>query len=587
MNPNLWHLLRRLARGPDSADGAEPVPDAELLTRFARDRDQAAFELLVWRHGPMVLGACRRILRDAHAADDAFQAAFLILARKAGSVRAGGSVGPWLHRVARRVAIRAAKRTTARHRHEQPLTTDPLGRPEAAADPELRAVLDAEIDRLPDRFRLPVVLCYLDGRSTEDAARLLGVPRGTVLSRLAIARRRLADRLTRRGITAPAAGLFAVGWSAGEAVSTDAVVGCVSAAVRYATGAAGLSGEPVQLAEGVLRMATRKTVTAWAAVLLATAGLGTGIGVVTAQQGRDGPRAVAQTKEPDKAPQGKPTASQAAATDAREQEQTRSKKLQQVVNQLSVRIEEKEMQLRAWVRPLGVTPELATDELTRLRDEMARLQSEMSKARQATLPFERQHEAAIRELFAAERATVPEVVVQEAVDHHPEVIWLTQAIAGKTNEIAKATKTTKAEELAALNQQRANLQKQLRDVKELVRPEITVYLRSHQVVAAKQKVEEALSKIGDAEKSTRETAIRYDQARRDYQLLSDKLESIRSAQEELQTLRELRNQLRRELITAEYNPNRTAAESDPKLEQVLAELREIKRELKRLNDVKK
>ncbi|HVK16911.1 MAG TPA: sigma factor, partial [Fimbriiglobus sp.] len=90
MRPSPWPLIRRLVRRPPG--DADPVSDAELLARFARDRDQAAFELLVWRHGSMVFGACRRILRDAHLAEDAFQAAFLILARKAGSVRAGGSV---------------------------------------------------------------------------------------------------------------------------------------------------------------------------------------------------------------------------------------------------------------------------------------------------------------------------------------------------------------------------------------------------------------------------------------------------------------------------------------------------------------
>src|SRR5262245_57220591 len=122
MRPNPWPLLRRLARRPPGE--SDPVSDAELLSRFARDRDQAAFELLVWRHGPMVLGACRRILRDVHLAEDAFQAAFLILARKSGTVRAGGSVAGWLHRVARRVALRATKQ----RKHNEPLAADPPGR---------------------------------------------------------------------------------------------------------------------------------------------------------------------------------------------------------------------------------------------------------------------------------------------------------------------------------------------------------------------------------------------------------------------------------------------------------------------------
>jgi RNA polymerase sigma factor (sigma-70 family) len=247
MRPNPWPLIRRLARRP--VGESDPVSDAELLARFVRAGDQTAFELLVWRHGPMVLGACRRILRDVHLAEDAFQAAFLILARKAGSVRSACVAG-WLHRVARRVAVRAAR---PRKRIE-PLTADPLDRP--APDAELRAVLDAEIDRLPERFRLPVVLCYLNGRTTEDAARLLGIPRGTVLSRLATARQRLAARLTRRGITAPAA-LAAIAGTGSEVVSTESVAACVTAAIRFACGAA-VPGGTVQLAEGVLHMGFRK-----------------------------------------------------------------------------------------------------------------------------------------------------------------------------------------------------------------------------------------------------------------------------------------------------------------------------------------
>src|SRR3954462_992674 len=109
MPANPWSLFRLLARRQPSAE-ADPLPDAELLRRFAASQDPAAFELLVWRHGAMVLGTCTRVLRDEHAAEDAFQATFLVLARKAGSVRTAGSAAGYLHRVARRVAVRAAKR---------------------------------------------------------------------------------------------------------------------------------------------------------------------------------------------------------------------------------------------------------------------------------------------------------------------------------------------------------------------------------------------------------------------------------------------------------------------------------------------
>src|SRR5580704_18044230 len=176
------------------------VPDAELLDRYARTGDPAAFELLVRRHGPLVLGACRRVLHDRHDADDAFQATFLILARKARSVRRAGALPAWLHRTARRVALRANAQAARRARHEQPLTIDPPRPPDDPGRRELGAVLDEEVNRLPERYRRPVVLCYLGGRSTAEAAARLGCPRGTVLSRLATARSKLRARLVRRGI---------------------------------------------------------------------------------------------------------------------------------------------------------------------------------------------------------------------------------------------------------------------------------------------------------------------------------------------------------------------------------------------------
>src|SRR5579883_3508355 len=180
-----WVLFREILRRVQPPGDVGPRSDADLLDRFARTGDEAAFELLLWRHARLVMGVCRRTLRDEHLAEDTFQATFLILARKAGSVRRSGSVAGWLHRVARRVAARAAVRRAMSVSREGLLATDPEDRRPGELPGELRAVLDAEVNRLPDRFRLPVVLCYLDGRSTEEAARILGVPRGTVLSRLA------------------------------------------------------------------------------------------------------------------------------------------------------------------------------------------------------------------------------------------------------------------------------------------------------------------------------------------------------------------------------------------------------------------
>ena len=260
-----WWLVR----------AADPSPDPDLLARFAADRDPAAFEVLVWRHGRMVYATCRRALADHHAAEDAFQATFLILARKAGGVR--GSVPAWLHRVARRVAARAAKQTRPMSR----LAADPPAPAVPPPDFALRALLDEEIDRLPDRLRRPVVLCYLDGRTTDEAAGLLGVPRGTVLSRLSAARATLTARLTRRGVTGPAALLAAGGGI--EPLAAGMVGRCVEQAVRYVgSGAAG--GPAAILAEGVMRTAKLKAAVLAGGLMAATLGVGTGVGVVMAQK---------------------------------------------------------------------------------------------------------------------------------------------------------------------------------------------------------------------------------------------------------------------------------------------------------------
>ena len=245
-------LVRRLRR--DTAPG-EGCSDADLLARFGRARDDAAFELLVWRHGAMVLGTCQRTLGHTEDAEDAFQATFLVLARKAAGIRSGITLPAWLHRVAVRIASRLA-------RGRKPfasLESEPADRPtpDHAERSEGMVVLDEEINRLPERSRRAVVLCYLEGLTAGDAARLLGCPTGTVESRLAAARKTLRDRLTRRGVTLPA-GVLAV--LAGQAtLAPEAVARVVRASVAFlrdgAAIATGIVGEPsVKLAQGVLTM---------------------------------------------------------------------------------------------------------------------------------------------------------------------------------------------------------------------------------------------------------------------------------------------------------------------------------------------
>jgi RNA polymerase sigma factor (sigma-70 family) len=179
------------------------VTDSELLARFLGQRDEAAFELLVWRHGPMVLGICRRVLQDAHDAEDAFQATFLTLARKADSIGRRESLAGWLYTVAQRIALRARARQAHRTSREKPLADVVVE--ESACDPsellawrELRPLVDAEVARLPEKYREVFVLCYLEGKTNEEAAEQLGCPKGTVLSRLSRARKRLRQRLSGR-----------------------------------------------------------------------------------------------------------------------------------------------------------------------------------------------------------------------------------------------------------------------------------------------------------------------------------------------------------------------------------------------------
>jgi RNA polymerase sigma factor (sigma-70 family) len=236
------------------------LSDADLLGRFLDHRDEAAFEVLVWRHGTMVLGVCQRLLDDAHAAEDAFQATFLALAREAGRVGRRESVGGWLYRVAYRVALKAKARTARRaaceRRHPGPCPQPPPGE---TIEPDLRPVLDDEINRLPARYRQPVVLCYLEGKTNVEAAQQLGCPPGTVATRLAWARERLRRRLTRRGL-APAGVALAAGLEAGTArasLASPLVEETVRASLAWAAGsgaAAAASGRAVTLAKGAVRL---------------------------------------------------------------------------------------------------------------------------------------------------------------------------------------------------------------------------------------------------------------------------------------------------------------------------------------------
>jgi RNA polymerase sigma factor (sigma-70 family) len=212
--------------------GADPRTDAQLLARFLTCRDEAAFAVLVRRHGPMVLGVCRRVLGHAQDAEDAFQAAFLVLARKAGSLLKGEAVGSWLYLVAYRAALRARAGRARRRAREKQVDEMPHAevQPEPAQD--WRPLLDEELGLLPEKHRAPLVLCDLEGQSHREAARQLGLTTGTLARRLVAGRRLLAERLSRRGVTL-SGGALAVALAEGAAAAVPAP--WVHATARAAT----------------------------------------------------------------------------------------------------------------------------------------------------------------------------------------------------------------------------------------------------------------------------------------------------------------------------------------------------------------
>jgi RNA polymerase sigma factor (sigma-70 family) len=175
------------------------LTDCQLLERFAQRQDAAAFATLIQRHGPMVLGVCRRVLSHAQEAEDAFQMTFLVLVRRAGSIQQPERLGNWLYGVAYRTAHKARARLARRRHHERQV--EPMSPSDPHADlhwQELRSVLDDELQQLPAKYRTPLVLCYLEGLTNEEAARRLGWPTGSMSYRLARGRKLLGDRLRQR-----------------------------------------------------------------------------------------------------------------------------------------------------------------------------------------------------------------------------------------------------------------------------------------------------------------------------------------------------------------------------------------------------
>ncbi len=305
--------IRKLAGAPASAG----VTDGQLLERFVTERDEAAFELLVRRHERMVWGVCWRLLANSHDVEDAFQAAFVVLVRKARTVRKRDSLGCWLHQVAYRVALRAgAYRAKIAEREQHSLDL------ESAADPhdlstemigrELRPLLDQELSRLPEKYRAPVVLCYLEGISYEEAGQQLRCSKGTVSTRLRRARELLRRRLIRRGLsltTGLLATAFAQEAGAGAVPATliaSTLRSVLALGIHGAILGSGVPAPVAALASDLLHALWVTKVELALAIVLAGSVLGAGAGLAVHQawmanaggkQQPDAPRPMVQRKD--------------------------------------------------------------------------------------------------------------------------------------------------------------------------------------------------------------------------------------------------------------------------------------------------
>jgi RNA polymerase sigma factor (sigma-70 family) len=295
------------------------LTDGQLLASFLKHRDEGAFEALVRRHGPTVLGVCRRVVGNVHDADDAFQATFLVLLRRATDIGSRELVGNWLYGVAYRTALKAKALNVRRQAKERPGQDmlDPLVEPREFWQ-DLQPILDEELNRLPDKYRAPILLCDLQGTPQRQAARLLSLPVGTLAYRLSAGRRILAKRLTQRGLVLSGIAL-AVALSQ-KAASAGVSPGLVASTVKVATTLAAnpaawvsvVSPKVVFLTEGVLKaMYLTKLKTAMtvlfvvAVILLAAGGLHFQAAPITSQvqpattkdAGRSAPVQPAQTKD--------------------------------------------------------------------------------------------------------------------------------------------------------------------------------------------------------------------------------------------------------------------------------------------------
>jgi RNA polymerase sigma factor (sigma-70 family) len=276
-----FQYFRRLVAAPASDDSS----DSSLLKRFISQKDESAFAEILQRHGPLVLRVCRQVLQQPHDADDAFQATFMVLARQAGAIRQGQSLPGWLYKVAYHIAVQVRSRAVNRQVHEELVAAM---RREQTTDPsegkDVWPILHDELNRLPSKYRTPMVLCYLDGLTNEEAAGQLNCPVGTVKTRLNRARDLLRNRLARRGVAlTPAilAGLLLTPATASAAVPPALSAATLQAATLFAAGKAalGTSASVSALAEAAVHSMFLSKLKAVASVVLAVGLAGGGVGL--------------------------------------------------------------------------------------------------------------------------------------------------------------------------------------------------------------------------------------------------------------------------------------------------------------------
>jgi RNA polymerase sigma factor (sigma-70 family) len=331
MNGFIQHL-RRAVLLPDGAG----MTDGQLLEDYISRCDEAALAALVRRHGPMVWGVCRRVLRNYHDAEDAFQATFLVLVRRAASIASRKLVANWLYGVAHQTALKARATAAKKNMRERQVTEmpEPAGVEQELSN-DLQPLLDQELSRLPDKYRGVIVLCDLEGKTRTEAARQLGCAEGTVASRLARARIMLAKRLTGRGVALSGGALAAVlsKNAASAGVPAAVVMSTIKAANLFAAGQAVISSKVAALAEGVVKAMFVTKIKGMLAVGLVVGlglgGIGVGVGLST------NPVAVAPEKATDKVPaKSEPPVSGKHQKNKEEQPMTKEEKLRVLIDKV-------------------------------------------------------------------------------------------------------------------------------------------------------------------------------------------------------------------------------------------------------------